>query len=314
MTGHIRIGGVWKDIDSMSAKVGGTWKDVDKGFTKVGGVWKEYYTAFTPLSVTGGNSTIDLNGYRHHIFTSSGTLSVSAGSPADLYVLVINGGKSGSNGVRTGTLQVSSGSGGQGNTNTAASPYKFINGISGGASLTVAVGAANANSSITGLPATADSTLSMGYGDQGYGGTIYSQGYTAWPTLANSATQGYGSVSLTSTIFKDVLGTSANSIAGGGGAGRAYMTTNFGANAGTGPTGSIAFGGTGGSAGGNYTNVYANPGSPGSTNRGGGGGGGAAALAYSSSTYTVTSQATGSGASGGSGVVIISYPLSAVGL
>lgn len=43
MTGHVKIGGAWKDVDSVSVRVGGAWKEVSNGYTKIAGVWKEWF-------------------------------------------------------------------------------------------------------------------------------------------------------------------------------------------------------------------------------------------------------------------------------
>ena len=48
MTGHVKVGGAWKDLAGASVKIGGVWKTVEKGFTKVGGAWKEWYSASNP--------------------------------------------------------------------------------------------------------------------------------------------------------------------------------------------------------------------------------------------------------------------------
>ena len=48
MTGHVKVGGAWKDLVGASVKVGGVWKEVTNGFTKIGGVWKEWYSAANP--------------------------------------------------------------------------------------------------------------------------------------------------------------------------------------------------------------------------------------------------------------------------
>jgi hypothetical protein len=52
MTGHIKVGGVWKEMAAASVKVGGAWKEVTNGYTKVAGAWKEWYAA--------GGSSYDL--------------------------------------------------------------------------------------------------------------------------------------------------------------------------------------------------------------------------------------------------------------
>lgn len=48
MTGHVRVGGAWKDLDSAYVRVGGSWKAVEQGWTRVGGVWREWFSASNP--------------------------------------------------------------------------------------------------------------------------------------------------------------------------------------------------------------------------------------------------------------------------
>lgn len=45
MSGHVKVGGAWKNADSLSVKVGGSWKNADQAWTKVGGVWKEWFSS-----------------------------------------------------------------------------------------------------------------------------------------------------------------------------------------------------------------------------------------------------------------------------
>lgn len=42
MTGHIRVGGAWKNLAGASVRVGGSWKTVAEAWTRVGGVWKKW--------------------------------------------------------------------------------------------------------------------------------------------------------------------------------------------------------------------------------------------------------------------------------
>lgn len=56
MTGHTRIGGTWKSVESASVKIGGAWKTVDKGFTKVNGTWKEWFSADSPPPILLGQN------------------------------------------------------------------------------------------------------------------------------------------------------------------------------------------------------------------------------------------------------------------
>jgi hypothetical protein len=64
------------------------------GWTSIGGL------ALASISATGGNSTSDVDGYRIHTFTSSGTFTVSSGGICE--VLVVAGGGGGGNDVGGG--------------------------------------------------------------------------------------------------------------------------------------------------------------------------------------------------------------------
>lgn len=48
MSGHVKVGGAWKTVSSVSAKVGGAWKNVASAYTKIGGVWKQWYSSAAP--------------------------------------------------------------------------------------------------------------------------------------------------------------------------------------------------------------------------------------------------------------------------
>ena len=50
MPKHVKVGGVWKQVNSQSVKISGAWKTVSQGWVKVGGVWKQFYEA--PISTT----------------------------------------------------------------------------------------------------------------------------------------------------------------------------------------------------------------------------------------------------------------------
>ena len=50
MPGSVKVGGVWRDIETPSVKVGGTFHTVDAGWVKVGGVWRQWFTGIPPLA------------------------------------------------------------------------------------------------------------------------------------------------------------------------------------------------------------------------------------------------------------------------
>lgn len=43
MTGHVKVSGSFKTIDSIGTKVSGNWKTVSNAYVKVSGVWKEWF-------------------------------------------------------------------------------------------------------------------------------------------------------------------------------------------------------------------------------------------------------------------------------
>jgi len=63
MTIHIKVAGVWKEVDVPHIKVAGVWKAPDSVHVKVAGVWREAYTAVPPLSVSGGNLSAGESGF-----------------------------------------------------------------------------------------------------------------------------------------------------------------------------------------------------------------------------------------------------------
>lgn len=83
MTGHIRVGGTWQDVDSIYARVGGAWKDVTDGWTKVGGTWKQFYTA-------GGGSTIETPLGTPDYTYSQGDTTFGAGQVQALFAIDVN--------------------------------------------------------------------------------------------------------------------------------------------------------------------------------------------------------------------------------
>jgi hypothetical protein len=57
MGGQVNIGGVWKDISSVSVNIGGEWKAASAIKCNIGGVWKDGWSAgltYTADQCTGG--------------------------------------------------------------------------------------------------------------------------------------------------------------------------------------------------------------------------------------------------------------------
>lgn len=86
MTGHVGVGGAWKDLAAVSVGVSGAWKTVTDGWVGVGGAWKKFYAALvialpasiteTKLAFSPSPATAGMN------FNSNGTYAAADGAPA----------------------------------------------------------------------------------------------------------------------------------------------------------------------------------------------------------------------------------------
>ena len=263
-------------------------------------------------AAAGGDSTYDLDGYRIHVFTTSGTLNVNTDVDVDL--LVVAGGGGGGKGVGGG-----GGAGGLISTNAySLTSQSYTVTVGGGGATDVA----GSNSSFGVDPSTAavgggesayNSGGSAGSGGSGGGGALRE-------TLGGVGTAGQGNNG------GDSAGAGESGGGGGGGAGAVGQDSpaNFeGGNGGSGWDGSAYFGsgvgasgwfaggggggsrtdgvspvaGTGHSGGGN-----ANLGTPGDDAQDGTGSGGGGGCFVSGPGNLV-------GGSGGSGIVIVRYVL-----
>jgi len=246
-----------------------------------------------PFVATGGNQVLTQNGWNYHLFTSSGTFTVASGASA-LQVLTINGGSSGQGAFISGIFVYggNGGSGGNASFGPTTSPVST--------SFAVTVGGAGGVSSIA--PAISATTVSGGSGGAGgqpeahaiQGGSValYNTRGTPWSLL--SLTQ------------------AANAGGGGGGsftAGQAgnsfFDSTRFPAAGGTSGYSSAVSGAAGGSGG--QGQVSPSPGQNAAANSGGGGGGGGG-TAYFYEGF-VSSSDLRPGGNGGSGFVIVAYPV-----
>ena len=265
------------------------------GWASIGGV-----------SAQGGNSISDVNGYRIHVFTSSGTLTVYSGGVVEYLVVAGGGGGGGYNGAAGG------GAGGMlfGTQTIMSSQYGVTIGSGGvGSSGNGGIATSGNSSSFNSIVASGggygatqgQSPDSGGSGGSGGGGGG-AGGYATLGGLGGTGISGQGNNGGRGWYENVKDG-------GGGGGGRNAAGGNASSNkGGTGGDGfawingnTYAGGGGGGSYDGSFTNGGAggggrggnsvNQGLVGSANTGGGGGGGT------------------SGGAGGSGIVIIRYLL-----
>jgi hypothetical protein len=253
-----------------------------------------------PIIATGGDSVQDIGGYRIHTFTTVGTSSfvVNRGGPVEVLVVAGGGGGGGCSANQSGggggageliyrsgvsvsgAISVNVGGGGNGGTTTA------VNGTNGGNSvfgtLTALGGGFGGTTNRTGNPG----------GSGGGGGRFHIGG-------ASTAATGLGNAGGLS------VGNISGTASGGGGGG----ATSVGQNAfnndvrtpgGTGYTTSISGAGvvyaTGGSGG---ARSFTSNGANGAANTGNGANGG-------------DGNALTNGGSGGSGIVIVRYPLGTI--
>jgi len=285
------------------------------------------WTSIGNVSATGGNTTIDFNGYRIHTFTSSGNLTVVGGGLVE-YLVVAGGGGGGRGEGNTGGDGAGGGGAGgllQGQTMISAQSYTITVGAGGaGTTTTTQTGANGADTvfanilTIGGGGGGSDGNSGTGAtgGSGGGAGAVYQTN-----TFGGSMTAGQGNVGGNSPSAVNYY----RSGGGGGGAGSAGQTVSSfnGGNGGNGITSAISgvsltysggggggtsgnqgvagVGGTGG--GGTGGNKNTSVPSAGQTNRGGGGGGGSG---YGTSS---DSNIYSNGANGGSGIVIIRYLL-----
>lgn len=260
---------------------------------------------------TGGNQIITAGGFKFHIFTSSGTLTVQSGQ-STLNILSIGGGGAGQNAPFTGSSSGRAGAGGVGGwayIGTTTAP------VSSNVTVTVAAGVAgnrsdgvnSAGNASQVSVATNWTTIDSGaagdggqavasypdvFGQDGfYGGEVplISSRGTPWSALSfnlgtNTGGGGGGSTGLEYSMYF-YGGDRYGNFGGGGGYDAAASSNNGGGNA-------FMESGTSGQ------NASANTGA-------GGGGSGLYTYYYYSSPFNQTGS---TGGNGGSGIVIIAYP------
>ena len=272
-----------------------------------------------PMNASGGTVatyTVGGQSYRSHTFTSSGTFTPTVTGTVDVLVVAgggcggrDNAGGGGAGGLRTST-----------NVVVTPSSYTIVVGA-GGASNTNDNGG-NSGTGFNGANSSAIGITSLGGGFGGSAGTNNPSGQNR--TSGGSGGGGAGAESTRSggsgTAGQGNAGGPGHPTNGGGGGGGgagavgdSYSGTNDGGHGGIGVqndyrTGSNVYYAGGGGAG-NNNSVYTlqpggsggggtggNGGSPGSANTGGGGGG-------------HTHPATNASTAGGSGIVVIRYPI-----
>ena len=247
---------------------------------------------FTPIAATGG-TILDVEDYRYHKFTSSGTFEITANPAVSLVDVCINAGGTSAYGKQGGgggefialtgqtgavtTYSIVIGAGGTGNANgsdSSAFGSTASHGTAYGGSLK---GATAGNGNLGGQSAQASGNGGGGNGAVGGDATYAYSGY-------NGGSGGNGTYNL--IVTKAAGTTSYPGPGGGGGAGIKWG-------------GGEGWAGGGGYKGGGGGGTRFGAGSSATANTGGGGGGHGNGVS------------TGQGA-GGAGMVVIRYPLVAI--
>ena len=302
-----------------SPKTGAIYYNTTDDVVKVysGTEWVE--VGAPPMNATGGTVTTYTVGgqsYRSHTFTSSGTFTPTVTGTVD--VMVVAGGGCGG--------RDNAGGGGAGgvrqNTNVVVTPSSYTIVVGAGAAANTNDNGGNGGTGFNGANSSAIGITSLGGGFGGSAGTNNPSGQNR--TNGGSGGGGAGAESTRSggsgTAGQGNNGGDGHPTNGGGGggggagaAGTGYSGTNDGGHGGIGiqndyRTGSNIYYGGGGGAGNNNSVYTIQPGgsggggdggdggSAGSANTGGGGGG-------------HTHPATIISGAGGSGIIVIRYPI-----
>ena len=267
----------------------------------------EIYNGTSWPIIANGGTVIDTGGYRVHTFTTSGTFTVTAGG--NIEVLVVAGGGGGGGGTSFGAVGGGGGAGGLiYNSSFAATPQTYTvtvgSGGNGGDASGGQAGFNGQNSvfgSLTAIGGGGGANDGNGNGGASQGATGGSGGGSSYwnynGTLAGglgTSGQGYAGGAVTSN------GTGRSGGGGGGAGGAGGVGTGNGGIATPGPglaysiSGSTVTYATGGST----TGVAETPGPSGAANTGNGGWG-----------SNSSSGGHNPGGNGGSGIVIIRYPI-----
>jgi hypothetical protein len=256
-------------------------------------------SAISSEIATGGLVIDGTNGFRYHIFNSSGTFTLNQAKT--IYYYMQDGGSSGVNNAG-GTQTLSGGSGGAGGSLRVGSKI-FETGETG--QITVVVGGSGTNSSFAN-PAITPVTATASGGSQGIGARVLRFGGTNVYVDRLSGTGGNGVTLSLPSVWTDASISSfapAQAGGGGGGGGASMVTDQYFTNGDMpGGSGGSRSGSSGGGASAN--NFVAVSGSNSSANSGGGGGG-AGSFYYQPFPF----DNAGAPGLGGSGKVIVAYSL-----
>lgn len=279
------------------------------------------YTMTTVGIPTGGTITT-ASGYRVHTFTSSGTFTVQSGFPVNTDCLVVAGGG--------GAAEGGGGAGGMYEFTSqtfVAGSYSVVVGAGGSQNGYTSQGSNGGNSSIGALASIlgGGGGAGGGTGSNGASGGSGGGGRRDGGSSGGSGTTGQGNAGGTTAVGPYRGGAGGGGKGSGGSAGGGgTQPTEFGGAGGAGAQSSIsgtatyyaggggggteagartgsASGGVGGGGRGNNGNVSGEQATAGSSNTGGGGGG----CAGSGGGFTAIDTPK----NGGSGIVIIRYPL-----
>jgi len=279
------------------------------GWSSIGGV-----------SAFGGNTVLDANGYRVHVFTSSGTFTVYSGGVIE-YLLVAGGGGGG--------YDVAGGGGGggllAGTFNTPSNSYQIVIGA-GGPGRTVS----SSTNGTNGDQSSAFDVIALGGGGGGSGATT--SGSSGGSGGGGAANKPGGSGTLNQGSSGGTGLTSSQYFNGGGGGGKLEAglnaTTSSGGAGGSGFSSSISsqtvyYSGGGGGSWLDNTGAIGTSSNRGLGGLGGGGSGGVSkgtTIIVSASSGVINtgggggggawvSGSNGNGGNGGSGIVILRYLL-----
>jgi len=266
---------------------------------KSGGIYSWVLIKSGGLSATGGTIT-EVGGYRIHTFTSSGTFTVSEGGNVD-YLVVAGGGAGGAANTGSGASGGGGGAGGFRNgTGYAVTPQAYAITVgAGGAGVYDRAGNSGSNSvfssitSIGGGGGGTGSSYPPATGGSGGGGDY----------IAGAAgTAGQGSSGGTGSAANQYTSGGGGGAGGPGGNGVPSLSGNGGSGLPSSISGSVVYYAGGGGGG-----AYATGRTPGTGGQGGGGTG--QSSGGMANTGGGGGAGSGTGYSGGSGIVIIRYPI-----
>ena len=198
MTGHIKVGGSWREVKGAHIKVNGTWREADAVYKKINGTWREVFRRDFLFSILSNQTNANLrslavsagwNQQSHAVATIAAGVDISSNN-TNTAALTINGSwPGGVTLINKGTVHGMGGAGGRGGADASTGSANGSNGAAGGTGLAVTVG---------GVTVDNQGTISGGGGGGGGGGGIWN----------------------------DSRGDKAGFAGGGGGGGQSSRTTN----------------------------------------------------------------------------------------